>query len=310
MAVLSNYSVSVIMPVYNAAAYVERAVESVIHLDATGELLMIDDASTDGSLAICHLLQKKYAKIRVLEHADGKNHGAAASRNLGIINSSCNFISFLDADDFYLPNRFKNEEALFQNFPEIDGVYGCTSAIYESKISTQLPGSAFVGNRTTMTSVIKPEDLFMALILGGYGYFHTSGITIKKGIFRKTGMFNENIRHVEDTELWYKFSLLAKLLAGSIDEPIAVRWVHENNSIHQIRSIKNFKIKMHGELFYWALYKPFSFEVKNLLFNAFYENARLPGMSPGSFLWEQLKRKPYLIFTLFYIKKLYVIKLY
>ena len=93
MVVKEKFLVSVIMPVFNAGKYVERAVESVIHLPNTGELILIDDCSQDNSLEICKEIESKYANIRLLKHKDGKNHGAAASRNLGISKAKYLYIS-------------------------------------------------------------------------------------------------------------------------------------------------------------------------------------------------------------------------
>ena len=53
-------------------------------------------------------------KVRLLHHPDGKNHGAGATRNVGIKNAKYDYIAFLDADDFYLSERFKVAQQLFR----------------------------------------------------------------------------------------------------------------------------------------------------------------------------------------------------
>ncbi len=163
--------------------------------------------------------------------------------------------------------------------------------------------------QTTFSKVVEPSELFKALILGGYGRFHISGITLKKSIFKKSGLFDENLHYAEDTELWYKISLVGNLMAGSICNPVSIRWVHERNTIHDIGRFAPAYRELYEKLFYWGLHKPFSFEVKNLLFNAFYENVRMPQMSPLVFLKKQVNKKPSLIFTTFFIKKMHLNKL-
>ncbi|GAF72464.1 unnamed protein product, partial [marine sediment metagenome] len=98
--------VSVIIPVYNAERFVREAVESALAQEETAEIILVEDGSPDNCWDICQLLAVQHAKITAIRHADRKNHGAGASRNLGIRNSHCEYVAFLDADDLYLPNRF------------------------------------------------------------------------------------------------------------------------------------------------------------------------------------------------------------
>jgi glycosyltransferase involved in cell wall biosynthesis len=299
-----EYKVSVIMPVYNAQKYIERAVKSVINLLHAGELIIIDDGSSDDSLQVARNLKTVYKRIRLLTHKDNKNHGPAQTRNLGIRESKFDYVSFLDADDYYLPNRFDIEAELFSTIPQIDAVYGFTLANYESAIAKQIFEKGSIPERTTFSEKILPQDLFKALMLGGYGCFHTSGITIKKSLLKKTGVFNTDLRYGEDTELWYKLSLNGKLVAGSIHDPIAVRWVHEKNSIHEHEKMIPYRNKMHEELFSWMLHKPLPFEVKNLFFNALLRCSYYEHVPLHKLLFKKLISNPDMLFTSFFFKKL------
>ena len=309
MLVKEKYLVSVIMPVFNAAKYIERAVESVIHLTSTGELILIEDDSQDNSFEICKTIESNYSNVRLLKHIDGKNHGAAASRNLGISNAKYLYISFLDADDCYLNNRFDIEAHIFEQFPQIDGVYGCTIANFESVKAKDLFALTNINELTTFTDLVAPENLFRTLILGGYGCFHTSGITVKKSLLLKIGGFNSNIRYVEDTELWYKLSLLGKIVPGNIYEPISMRWVHENNSIHECEKIKPFRKLMYQEIFNWAIKNSFSFEVLNCFFMSMHRYTNEFKFSPLKLLLSVVKNNPSIVFSSFFIKKLHLILL-
>jgi len=62
----------------------------------TGEILLVEDNLPDNCLQICQKLEKEHEKVRLLRHPDGKNHGAGATRNLGIKNAEFNYIAFLD----------------------------------------------------------------------------------------------------------------------------------------------------------------------------------------------------------------------
>ena len=100
--------VSVIIPVFNAEKFIRKAVESVLDQSETGEILLIEDTSPDNSLKICQELEEKHDRVRLLRHDDLLNHGAGATRNLGIRNAKFDYVAFLDADDFYLKGRFIN----------------------------------------------------------------------------------------------------------------------------------------------------------------------------------------------------------
>ncbi len=104
--------VSIIIPVYNAAAYVREAVESALIQPETGEILLIEDNSPDDSLRICQELAAKYDKVKLLRHPNGENRGPGASRNLGMRNARSPILAFLDADDYYLPGRFSGKSPM------------------------------------------------------------------------------------------------------------------------------------------------------------------------------------------------------
>ncbi len=92
--------VSVIIPVYNAAPFLERAVTSAMgQRDADIEVVLVDDGSTDGSRELCDELAEADGRVRVVAQ---ENAGPAAARNNGVSHAEGDFIFFLDADD-YIP---------------------------------------------------------------------------------------------------------------------------------------------------------------------------------------------------------------
>jgi len=114
--------ISVVIPVYNAAAFVREAVESALAQPETAEVVLVEDGSPDDSLAVCETLAAEYERVHLFRHPNGENRGAGASRNLGILNSRFEYIAFLDADDFYLPGRFSTARAVLAADPTLDGV--------------------------------------------------------------------------------------------------------------------------------------------------------------------------------------------
>ena len=90
--------ISIIVPVYNAEKYLEKCVQSI--LDQTHsclEVILVNDGSKDGSLALCNALAERDGRIRVVDKPNG---GAASARNAGIRKASGDYIGFCDSDDF------------------------------------------------------------------------------------------------------------------------------------------------------------------------------------------------------------------
>ena len=101
-------AVSVLMPVFNAEATLERAVASVMAQDfADWELLLADDGSADGSQALAQRLAATDGRIRVL--ASAVNTGAAAARNRALAAARGRYIAFLDSDDEWLPGKLTEQ---------------------------------------------------------------------------------------------------------------------------------------------------------------------------------------------------------
>ena len=93
-----NYSISVIIPVYNAKDYIEDCVNSILKQDKKDfEMILVDDGSTDGSGEICDSIAKDAGAVCKVFHTE--NQGAAAARNYGIQKAEGEYIAFVDSDD-------------------------------------------------------------------------------------------------------------------------------------------------------------------------------------------------------------------
>ena len=103
---LDSNSVSIIVPVYNQAEYLKQCLDSVVALAGPKpEVVVVDDGSTDGSGAICDEYAKKNGNFKVIHQQNG---GLSVARNVGIENSSGEYIAFLDSDDFLNTGFLKN----------------------------------------------------------------------------------------------------------------------------------------------------------------------------------------------------------
>lgn len=229
--------ISVIIPVYNAAEFVSKAIESALNQPQTAEVILIEDGSLDDSFAVCSALAKSDTRIQFYHHPNRANMGASATRNLGIEKSRFPFIAFLDADDYYLPERFKKAEAIFNQYRDADGVYEAVSTEFVDEKSRQHWLEAGRDESlTTVTKEIAPEALLEALLFDRHGAFHTNGVTFKREIFERSGLFDLDLRLHQDTALWLKISATSRLYSGDLRQPVAVRRVHLNNRISAKRT--------------------------------------------------------------------------
>ncbi len=97
-------TVSVVIAAWNAAATIGRAIASALMQSEVSAVIVVDDGSTDGTVAVARSADDGSGRVRIV--AFGANRGPAAARNAGIAASTAPFVALLDADDFFLPDRF------------------------------------------------------------------------------------------------------------------------------------------------------------------------------------------------------------
>ncbi|AZB02337.1 glycosyltransferase family 2 protein [Chryseobacterium joostei] len=231
--------ISVIIPVYNAEKYVSKAVESALQLDEVFEVILVEDKSPDNALQICQELAQKYDQVKLFQHPDQENHGAGASRNLGLEKVTGDFIAFLDADDYFLPNRFTAEKELFKN-PKTDGVFNAIGTEY----LTEKGKEEFLSNINdnyllTVNYPAEGNEVFRGLlgltqkIFGSF--FTLDALTIRRSSLESSKLrFNEALRLHQDSDFIMKLAHHCHLKSGIIDQPVAIRGMHDDNRITKI----------------------------------------------------------------------------
>lgn len=232
--------ISVVIPVYNAEKYVSQAVKSALQFDEVFEIILIEDKSPDNALEVCRELEKKHSRVKLYQHLDKENHGAGASRNLGIIMAEGDFIAFLDADDYYLPNRFDAEKELFKD-PKVEGVYGALGVHYYSEKARNDYYKVFGDRLTRVYEKHDPKDIFAGQLgmKGSFGLIHLDTLTVrKKALNRIDSFFKKELRLHQDTEFLFRLSFYISLYPGILDQAIAIRGVHENNRITKVDTRK------------------------------------------------------------------------
>ena len=109
---------SVIIPCYNVSQYVRRTIDSLLANDYPAkQLILVDDGSTDDTLAILHEYAAKYRFIEVVTKPNG---GVSSARNAGLDHARGEYVTFVDSDDYVAPGTFVENMAVIEANPEID----------------------------------------------------------------------------------------------------------------------------------------------------------------------------------------------
>lgn len=198
-------AVSVVIPAYNAAACVARAVDSVLAQSWTDrELLVVDDGSRDGTVAV---LGAYGDRVRVLTQA---NAGPAAARNLGLRQARGRYVAFLDADDWWLPSKLSRQVELLDQRPEVGFCSTATRVIAQDGT----PGADWPCS-CDGTPLLETLFVRSAAVSGS-----TSGVLARRELLLEAGGFDASLRGFEDPDLWIR--LAARTAYACIDEPLTV----------------------------------------------------------------------------------------
>jgi glycosyltransferase involved in cell wall biosynthesis len=164
---------SVIIPAYNAAAFVNHAVLSVLESAPEAEVIVVDDGSADDTVA---RLAGQSPAIRVVRHES--NRGLPAALNSGVRASRGAWIGFCDADDVWLGDRRPAELALLEEAPAPDIVWGRTQVRFTDKTGSLYESSHW------------PPQSFPAL----------GSMLFARHVFDRVGLFDTALRHAQDID--------------------------------------------------------------------------------------------------------------
>ena len=229
-----NLFVSVIIPTFNRACVLERAIDSVLNQDFKNlEVIVVDDGSTDNTREI---LNKYGKKISVLEIS---NSGVSFARNVGIKAAKGNYIAFLDSDDYWKKKKLGQQiKALFEN-QDYRVIY--TNEIWirngtrinQSKVHCKYGGAIYL--KCLPLCIISPSSVLM-----------------QREIFDEIGLFDETLPACEDYDLWIRISHKFKIFF--LDENLIYKTGgHEDQLSRKYWGMDRFRVK--------ALLKMLSFDL-------------------------------------------------
>ena len=190
---LTSPSVSVIMPVFNVAAYVEEAVRSILEKTFSAfELILIDDGSSDETPAILDRLAGRDARIRLVHQT---NAGLVAALNLGLSLARGRYVARMDADDRAYPERLAEQFAFLEKHPEV-AVLGGSARLMDR-------AGRMIGQWRLPTTDL---DL-KALLRSGASPFIHSTVMLRRDVLAAAGGYAAGpYLDAENFELWNRLS--------------------------------------------------------------------------------------------------------
>ena len=199
-------TVTVIIPTYNRAALLERAIGSVLGQTWRDfELIVVDDGSTDGTA----LLSVLHSDTRLRFLRNGKNRGVSHARNTGAQAASAPWIAFLDSDDEWLPTKLEKQLAWTNEHPGAPIVQTRELWIRRGKrVNPPKTHEKFAG------------DLFSASL--DRCMITPSSVLLRRDLFETFGGFNESLPACEDYDLWLRVT--CRNHVGLVDEYLLKRY--------------------------------------------------------------------------------------
>ncbi|MFT4519070.1 MAG: glycosyltransferase involved in cell wall biosynthesis [Halioglobus sp.] len=201
-------TVSVIIPVYNSARYICRALDSVLAQNMPGlQIIVVDDGSTDNSAT---LVSQYAASVTLLRQG---NRGPAAARNWGVEQSRGEFLMFLDADDLWPEGRLQWQLEYLQAHPEVDVVQGTLQLLHADESGQTPPAEPHHAN-SLCTAFMRREA------------------------FLRVGLLDETLRYCEDLD-WFFAAQSMDVSVHRSDRLALIHRRHDDNATNRIDLVRH-----------------------------------------------------------------------
>lgn len=209
--------ISIIMPVYNGEKFIQEAIDSVFAQTVNDfELIVVDDGSTDATLAI---LEAYGDRLTVLRQ---QNSGHAAARNAAAKLSRGQWIAMIDADDLWHPEKLAQQLSVANN----------ADVIYTAALNFE--DSSRVDNTTFADGNCHNGDVFDQLVVDNF--ITHSSILMKRDAFLKSGGYDESLKTTCDWDLWLRMSASGCRFQGTPAPLTHYRWRATSNSRNHDRT--------------------------------------------------------------------------
>ena len=215
-------TVTVIIPTYNRAWVLKRAIKSVLAQDFHDfEIVVVDDGSTDNTPEVL----ESYQQICVIRQ---EHRGVSAARNAGIAQASGRLISFLDSDDVWLPGKLSAQVKFFNNNP--DALICQTEEIWIRNGKYLNPKK----RHKKYSGMIFENCLDLCIV-------SPSAVMMKRRLFDKIGTFDETLPICEDYDLWLRTA--CRLPVYLIETPLVIKYGGHQDQLSRRLGADRFRIQ-------------------------------------------------------------------
>jgi len=222
--------ISVIIPTYNRATVLPRAIASVLaQKGANFELIIVDDGSTDNTRALMN--DPLHTRCVTLHTGcvGGENKGPSAARNLGIGHTKGEWIAFLDSDDEWMPGKLQAQLEFFRKNP--DSLICQTEEIWirngvrVNPMKKHQKSGGWIFEKCLPLCVVSP-----------------SAVMMHRKLFEEVGLFDESLPACEDYDLWLRIA--AKHPIGLIEKPYIFKYGgHADQRSREFPAMDRFRIQ-------------------------------------------------------------------
>lgn len=219
---------TIIIAVYNGEKTIKKAIQSIIDQTyAAYEIIIVDDGSTDNTKNIITPFSDK------VHYIYQQNSGVAAARNKAVAAAQGEWLCFLDADDWYYPNRLQWHADLIKQDPELDFLTGNFDYINEQGMLTRqsmqptTAGQKLLQTAGNSSSIIMQGDLINDFIAQHFGDTHT--LSLPRATFNQLGGYPEGVAVCEDVHFLIRLCAISKKI-GVITQPMAAYFIHSESA--------------------------------------------------------------------------------
>lgn len=216
-------SVTVVIPCYNYDQYLSDAVDSALSQDGVEvEVIVVDDASTDGSAAVAWRLASRDPRITVVHHES--NQGHIATYNDGLSRAGGRYVTLLSADDLIAPGALARAAALMEAHPRVGMVYGLPRDF------TEQPPPVPLHERTTWT-VWGGMNWIALACARGRNFILSPEVVMRTAAVLDIGAYSATLPHSGDLEYWLRAA--ASWDVGRINGPVQAFYRVHGANMHQ-----------------------------------------------------------------------------
>jgi glycosyltransferase involved in cell wall biosynthesis len=187
----------------NEKRFIREAIESVLaQTYESWELLLVDDGSTDGSSSIARQYANRYpGKVRYLEHDGHQNRGMSAARNLGLRKARGEYVTFLDADDLWLPHKLERHVRILDSHPEVAMVCGRAQWWYSwTGKADDIQRDLIQPLDTDLDTLVEPPKLLILSLLDPFSSL--CNILVRRAVVEAVGGYEDSFRGMYEDQVF------------------------------------------------------------------------------------------------------------